>query len=452
MLLAACASPNAASPEQARELAKDAYIFAYPMMENYRVIWTSSVNTGGPGYLAPIDEFVHVGQLRTADDTVIVRPNNDTLYSNVMLDLRTEPYVLSVPAIPESRYYSFQLIDMYTNNFAYVGSRETGFEAGDYLIAGPGWQGETPEGIERVLQSEGNFVVALGRTQLNGPDDLPAVHAIQQQYEAAPLSAFLGESAPPAAPELNFPAWRPTTAQSAGFVGYLNFLLGQVEVHPDEQAMIDGWSAIGVSPGGAFDPQTLDPAIQNAMEQGVRDALEEIEAKMGDLGERRQGWSLTGDVFGAPDKMRGRYLDRAAAAMFGLYGNSLEEAYYPTVTMDADGEPLDASKHNYVLHFDADEIPPARSFWSATMYQLPSMLLVHNPISRYSIGDRTAGLQYGNDGSLTLYFQHDNTGGARSSNWLPAPDGPFDVVLRIYWPESGALNPLYVPPPVRKAD
>jgi len=164
--------------------------------------------------------------------------------------------------------------------------------------------------------------------------------------------------------------------------------------------LLAGWAAIGVGPGVVFDPETLDPAVR--------------------------------------------------AAMFGLWGNSLEEAYYPTVAVDSEGETLDASKHNYELHFEKDQLPPAKAFWSATMHYLPQMLLVANPINRYSIGDRTEGLKYGGDGSLTIYFQHKSPGGAKTSNWLPAPEGAFDVVLRIYWPDPAALDPLYVPPPVRK--
>ena len=186
------------------------------------------------------------------------------------------------------------------------------------------------------------------------------------------------------------------------------------------------------------------------MDEGVAAALAKIEAEGANLGDRRNGWMLTEASFGTRDAMQGRYLRRAGAAALGLWGNDLEEAFYPETSIDADGEALDASKHDYVVHFAAEELPPVKSFWSLSMYNLPQQHFIHNSIDRYLLGDNTKGVVYGEDGSLTVYLQHESPGKDKESNWLPAPDGLFSLQMRCYWPEPESLDPLYVPPAVRK--
>ena len=192
---------------EAMEAAQEAYVFAYPMLENYRTMLGMAVLPDSPGYLGPFNQIHHKTELLGPEFTAIVRPNNDTLYSMAWLDLRAEPVVLSVPAIPDRRYYSFQLIDLYTHNFGYIGARTTGFSGGNYLIAGPNWSGAKPDGIDAVLQSEGYLVLCLGRTAVLGADDLPAARGLMEQYRIAPLSAFLGQPSPAPAPALNFPLY-----------------------------------------------------------------------------------------------------------------------------------------------------------------------------------------------------------------------------------------------------
>ena len=437
--------------QEAQQIAEEAYIFAYPMLDNYKMMFAQAIYPKSPAYEAPFNQLKHKSILLGPEYTTIVRPNNDTFYSIVWMDLRTEPMILQVPAIQDKRYYSFQLIDLYTHNFDYIGTRATGFDAGTFMIAGANWEGEKPESVDQLIHTEGSFAVALGRTQVYGPDDVYAAIAVQKGYRAMPLSQFMGTDAPSPAEQIDFPVWNPEQVQSAGFISYFNFLLGQLEPHPSETALLERFAKIGIAPGQPFNPDDLDPEIRTAIEAGITSAVGECEAEAAKLGSYTNGWMLISGVFGTREMMQGKYLTRAAAAYFGLWGNTLDEAFYPECSLDADGEALDTSKHNYVLHFEADQLPPVKAFWSLSMYKLPEQLFIENPINRYVVSSATKGLKYRDDGSLTIYIQHESPGADKECNWLPAPDGPFSLQARLYWPQPKALEPLYAPPPVHKA-
>ncbi len=428
---------------EARAIAEEAYIFAYPMLENYRTMQVQAIS---PDHF---NRFTHSTEIKGPEYKDIVRPNNDTLYSILWLDLRAEPMVLHIPPVTD-RYYSFQFVDMYTHNFAYAGVRTTGTRGGVFMVAGPEWNGEKPAGVNEIFRSEGNFVLCLVRTALEGPEDLENVHALQHRYDVEPLSAFLGVAPPEPSPMDVFPLYVQPDAESVHFISYFNFLLGQLRIHPSEEELIERFGAIGIGPGYYFDADALNGKIRRAIEAGIASALEQIEASGEILGGRSNGWVLTRRIFGSREQMQGLYLVRAGAAHMGIYGNDLEEAYYPTGDLDEEGELLDASKHSYVLRFEKDEIPPVDAFWSITMYNLPEQLMVENMIDRYSIGDRTEGLSFGEDGSLELYFSKVSPGGEKERNWLPAPDGLFTLTLRMYLPKEHALDPLYAPPAIRK--
>ncbi len=438
--------------QEAQQIAEEAYIYAYPMLENYQTMYIQAINPDLPTFLAPFNQFNHMTQLLGPEFKDVVSPNNDTLYSMAWLDLRVEPIVLSVPAIAKERYFSFQMIDMFTHNFAYVGSRATGFEAGHYLIAGPDWQGEKPEGIDQVLQSESNFILNLGRTQVNGKADLANVIAIQSQYQLTPLSKYLHQPTPDRPPEITFPLYTEKDATTSGFISIFNFLLGQVKLPPEEKELTEKFEAIGICTECSPEIHNTNVAVGLAIEEGVSAGLEKITNATQTLGERRNGWQMTTGIFGNRQEMQGQYLKRAAAGMIGLYGNTHYEAFYPIGFVDSDGEQLGASKHEYRLHFAKDEMPPVKGFWSVSMYKLPEKLFVANAIQRYSIGDRTPGLLYNQDGSLTIYIQHESPGGSKEANWLPAPDGVFYLVLRLYWPKEEAFDGQWAPPAIKKAE
>ncbi|NLD04427.1 MAG: DUF1254 domain-containing protein [Synergistaceae bacterium] len=437
-------SNNEITPDEARSIAEEAYVFAYPMLENYRSMQVQAIRP------QTFNRFKHTTKLAGPDDTDIVRENNDTLYSILWLDLRTEPVVLTVPPIAD-RYHSFQLIDLYTHNFGYVGTRATGTGARTFAIAGPRWKGEKPTGADDLFRSETNFLLCLVRTGVNIDltGDYEKVLAIQKQYAAVPLSAFLGLPAPKAPSMDIFPLFDQKTADSPGFITYVNFLLGQLEVHPSEKELIERFGRIGIGPDFYFDDTELSPALRTAIQEGIDSARKEIQGSGSLLGKMKNSWLLTERIFGSREQMQGKYLIRAGAARMGLYGVDLDEAYYPSSTSTQDGKPLNAHEKNYVLTFPAGSLPPVRElgFWSITMYNMPDQRMVHNPIDRYSIGDRTPGLKFDDDGSLKIYLQK-VVPVEGAENWLPAPDGPFSVTMRMYLPQGKALDPLYAPPPV----
>jgi hypothetical protein len=425
------------SAQDARAIAKDAYIYAYAMMESYQTWRKQTVDDQAPGYVGGFGKYRHYSEPFTPDNKDIVTPNNDTPYSWAWLDLRAEPWVVSVPAVPKDRYYVMQWIDLFTQNFAYVGVRATGFGAGSYLIAGPKWRGATPKGIDKVFKAETDIVGTLTRTSLAGPEDVANLKALQSQYKLEPLSQFLGKPAPPPAPAISFPPYDPAKARSHDFITYLNFLLQFAEPpHPSEIALRKRFEKIGIGPGWARDASKVDPAVLAAIDEGVRDGQAEIDAVAA------MTFSSNG-LFGSRAQLKTDYMKRDIGAMKGLYGNSLEEAWYG-------GYVGDGTKPS-VIHFSKANLPPAKFFWSMTLYTLPDRFLYANPISRYAIGDRTKGLVYGKDGSLTVYVSHEPPGKDKESNWLPAPAAKYSLVARVYGPSPAAMSGRWKLPPLEAA-
>jgi hypothetical protein len=359
------------------------------------------------------------------------------------------------------RFYHFQLVDLYTHNFAYVGTLTTGNGAGKYLIAGPDWNGEKPEGITDVIHSETGFVFNVTRTQLFGPDDLDKVKVIQGSYDLQPLSAFLGTEASPAAPKPDFPEWQEGSQFDERFFGYLDFMMGLLgQPAEGDQELWDDLARLGIGPEGDFDFSALPNETQEALKAGVEEGFAEIEAFAKTSGTDPLGSAKT---FGTRDFLNKSarenfQLDRpdllrSAAAHTGLYGNSATEAIYPAYFADADKEPLDASKHSYTVTFGEDDLPPAKSFWSLTMYDGKTQLFIDNPLDRYLLNSTTMDRYVrGEDGSLTFHISKDFPGEELEPNWLPAPDGPFYMVMRLYGPEPEALSGEWSPPVAQKAD
>jgi hypothetical protein len=441
------------TPQEARQTAEEAYIFAYPMLMAYRALYFTNLNEKSPVFRAPGNQLV--SDSKPADHTRIdvVTMNGDTPYSNFMIDLRAEPVVVSVPEI-ESRYYVLQFPDLYTHNFAFIGTRATGTGAGDYLFVGPKWEGEIPEGrFKRIFYCETELTGGIGRTQLFGLDDLPNVLEIQKGYKIATLSEFLGEE-PKATPETNWLPWKDELLSSLEFIDYFNFLIPFCEpIHADDQAAMARFAKIGVAPGAAFDASAYDEKIVKAIEAGIADAIKKIAHKAENIAEQVNGWNMM-EAFGPREFFQGDWLLRAAAAMAAIFANDKIEAFYPLIYVDADGGVLDGTANKYTLHFEKDEIPPAKYFWSVTMYDKradgTAGYMVDNPIDRYLVNSTTEGLVYGQDGSLTIYIQHEQPEGEKAANWLPAPAAPFYMCLRVYGPEERVMNGEWAPPPVKR--
>jgi hypothetical protein len=407
--------------------------------DSYRIQYDYFVDVGKPEYKGPWNRIVNTPRVYTPADTAIQTPNSDTPYSFVGMDLRAEPLVLTVPPVEKNRYYSVQLIDAYTFNFDYIGTRTTGNDGGNFLIAGPGWKGEVPKGVAKVIRSETEFAFALYRTQLFNPDDIDNVKKIQAGYKVAPLSVFLGQAGSAAAPAIDFlkPLTPDDEKTSLEFFNILSFVLRFCPIDPSETELRARFAKMGIGGGKDFDASTLSPEIKTAITQGMADAW----ADFANLKRQVEAGKVTsGEVFGTRTYLRNNYLYRMGAAVLGIYGNSKQEAIYPVYGVDSVGQKLDGASR-YIVRFSPGQLPPVNAFWSITMYGLPASLLVANPINRYLINSpMLPQLVKDPDGGLTLYFQNDSPGKDKESNWLPAPKGPFIVYMRLYWPKAEAVD------------
>jgi hypothetical protein len=428
---------------ETRAIAEEAFIYGLPIVMNYAVMHEYAVDRNSGQFKAPFNEIKNEHRVFTYQDTTIITPNSDTPYSFVWLDLRAEPMVLSVPGVERSRYYSVMLCDGNTFNFGYIGTRATGTEPGDYMVVGPDWKGETPPGIKKVFRSSTYFPVAGYRTQLFNSDDMPNVEKTQAGYRAQSLSAYLKQPAPPAAPVVNFPKVDKELVKT-NFFEYLDFALQFAPAGPEEQAIRARLTRIGIGPGKTFNFKDLSLEHKLEIGLGMKAGEKKVEEKIASLGKNVNGWRIA-SAFGDRDFYKGDWLLRAAAAKAGIYGNDAVEATYPMTRTDANGQILDGSKHKYTLTFPAGQLPPVNAFWSVTMYDGKTELLIKNPIDRYLINSpMLPGMKRNADGSLTIYIQKDSPGTEKESNWLPAPDGPIYLVMRLYWPKTEA--PSILPP------
>jgi hypothetical protein len=444
------ASSGSLTSDEARAIAKDAYIYGFPMVDSYRIQYAYFVDRTSPEFKTTWNQIQNTPRVYTPADKAIQTPNSDTPYSTVGADLRTEPLVLTMPAVEKGRYYSAQFIDMYTFDFAYAGSRTTGNDQGSFLLAGPGWKGETPPGVRSVIRCETEFAFVLYRTQLFNPGDLENVKAIQTGYKVQTLSAFLGKPAPASAPSVDFiePLTADAERSSPKFFDILNFILQFCPTHPSEVELMARFNRLGIGAGRNFNFQALAPDIRQAVRDGMADAWKTFDQfKTQELDPEKVS---SGDVFGTRESLKNNYLYRMSAAVLGIYGNAKQEAMYPVYFVDGGGQKLDASKKRYTLRFAAEKLPPVNAFWSLTMYELPSSLLVANPLNRYLINSpMLPNLQRDPDGGLSLYVQHESPGADKESNWLPAPAGPFFTALRLYWPKPEALDGDWTAPPLQ---
>lgn len=440
----------ALSPADARAIARDAYVYGFPLVDNYRIQHAYFVDRSSPEFKAPWNRISNTARVFTPDDRAIQTPNSDTPYSSIGADLRVEPLVITVPSIEKGRYFSAQFIDQYTFNFAYVGSRATGNAGGSFLLAGPRWKGTAPDGIQAVIRSETDFAFVLIRTQLFDPADIEKVKAIQAGYQVRPLSAFLGNTAPAAEPvEFPMPLSAAEEKTSPAFFDLLNFVLQFCPTHPSETELMARFATIGVGAGERFDAASLPPDTRAAIEGGMADAWKAFEDyKKSQLD---TGKVTSADGFGTREHLDGNYMSRMAAAVLGIYGNSAEEAIYPAYFVDVQGQPTNGATGKYALRFGANELPPVNAFWSLTLYELPASLLSANPLNRYLINSpMVPSLKQDADGGITLNVQHESPGPDRESNWLPAPPGPFFCVMRLYWPKPEALDRRWTAPPLQR--
>ena len=428
---------------EVKAIAEEGFIYGLPLVMNYAVMNEYAVDTKSSQFKAPFNQLYNMKRVATYEDTAIITPNSDTPYSLGFLDLRAEPIVISVPAVPKPRYYSVQLTDGNTYNFGYIGSRATGTEAGSYLVAGPDWKGETPAGIKEMFSSTTPFAMPIFRTQLFNPKDMPNVEKVQAGYKVQPLSAFLKQAPPAAAPKIDFvPAT--TEGIKSNYFEYLDAALQFVPESADDKDVRARLARIGIGPGKTFEFKDLSAEHKAAVLLGMKEGDGKVDKELASGVKNVNGWNV-GAFFGDRDFYKANWLKRAAAAKGGIYGNDAVEAVYPYTRTDGAGATLDGSKHNYTLTFPAGQLPPVNSFWSVTMYDGKSQLLIKNPIDRYLINSpMLPAMKKNADGSVTLHIQKDSPGKAMEANWLPAPDGPIYLVMRLYWPKTDP--PSILPP------
>ncbi|MEU7004827.1 DUF1254 domain-containing protein [Nonomuraea sp. NPDC046570] len=423
--------------DDVRQAAADGWLYGFPLMENYRTMYAQAVDSADPRYVG-FGAFRHHSEPFTPASTDVVAPNNDTPYSWAWLDLRAEPYLVTVP--PTDRYYVLPFHDIDTRYVGYIGTRTTGPGAGTFLVAGPGWHGAVPDEVDGVLRADSYLVGVLGRTYLAGPDDVGGLRAVQEGYGLRPLT---GRAEPEDVPE--WPVWTEESLGDASFFSCLDFLLRFFPVLHQEAELRARLAKMGVAGLGTFDHETLDVDTRAAIELGISDARSRLAAAESTA-------DTSTEWYGTRPPETDDYLTKAVGVDKALYGLPREEEWHEGWLTDSAGDLPDGSEKNYVIHFEPGRLPPAHFFWSITMYRLPEHHLVPNPVDRYSIGDRTPGLVHDTSGALTLYLQHERPTDTESPNWLPAPHGPFIAVIRLYGPDPTVLNgtwhlPALVPRP-----
>jgi hypothetical protein len=470
-------------------LAADAYIYGFPLVLDLSMV--ERFTTEGIGTLppTPFNRFAH--SVRLADpDATFVSVNNDTLYSIAQLDLSAGPLLLHVPDT-RGAYYVLQFVDAWSNNFAYIGRRATGTKESVWLITPPGWSGTPPDGVQ-VIAAPTAVATIVGRNAIEGPGDLPRVIALQRQLTLRPMGPPGGADggALPVPQGAGLPVPDPAVPKSLRFFERLRLWMAAFPPAAADIAHQRAYVPLGLLQTTGTSPYTdPDPTLASALERGMAAGKDRVEAANdpvhGDPDYEESGhpvrpgyhgidadiphgvvpvggWEMDLHLFdynldhfgpGTVDSARWRipdrpaaYLTRAVAARTGLWGNHAYEAVYAHTFTAADGTRL-TGRQDYTLRFETP--PPVRAFWSITMYDTPDYLLVRNPADRYSVGDRTPGLRYGADGSLTLVLRHDRPADpGERANWLPTPPGGFRPVLRMYEPDRKVLDGGYLPPPI----
>lgn len=434
LLLAATAPAEPATPENAEAVARDAYLYCYPLlvMDQTRRKLTGVLRIPGRG---PYNAFNHLRAFPTAGFKVVIRPNFDTLYSTAWLDLRNGPVFIDVPDT-NGRYYVMQMMDMWTEVIAAPGLRTNNGAATRYAVVLKGTAADLPTSVERI-ESATPFVWIINRFQTNGQSDFEAIRVLQDALKiTAPENVN--------AVAIDAPSKPVHELSGEEFFRYACAMMTVIPAHDADSAMLDRMKSIGLVPTANLDVAALSPDVQSALHNAPAAAQKAMQ---------ENGWASTKSVNGwlIPLHQIGRfgseYLARAAVAKNLLGANIPEDVVYPLAIVDADGAPLDG-RNRYVIRFERDALPPVNAFWSITLYGEDGFP-VPNAANRYSLADRDP-LVYNADGSLDLYVQDERPDAQPDANWIPAPKGPFNLLLRLYWPKPSVLEGGWAPPPLRR--
>ena len=426
--------------EQISAIAADAFIYGYPIVDNHNVINKYVLDQESGEYKAPFNQVGHNCNVANPEDKAVVSMNVDTPYSFAWLDLRAEPVVLTLPSFEQERYVSVELIDLYTYITGYISPRTSGNQGGDFLIAGPGWEGTIPEGIKMVFHSLTDILLALYRTQLFSPGEISKVHALQDQYQVRTLSQVLGTQSPHPAPVfVNVsPIDVRRQSESLAFFTILNAMLSYMPVLKEESALRSRFAEIGIIPGAPFQP--ADEQTRAAIVTGMRQGL-------GAMYARAQTVKSSAEIFGSRAQLKDDYVSRAVGALLGIYGNAAEEYLGVGYQADANGKPFDGN-HRYQIRFEGNALPPVGAFWSITAYNA-GKFLIENPIDRYVINSpMLPSLIKDETGGFTLYLQHESPGKDLEPNWLPVSRDAFNLAFRTYQPGPAIMDGTWQAPPV----
>jgi hypothetical protein len=436
--------------QEIHAIATEAYVYFYPLV--LADVTRRVMINGEPkpnSLTGPMNMFHHLRALPPADFKDAARPNYDTLYSTVWLDLSEEPIVLSVPDT-QGRYYLLEMVDMWGDTFAVPGKRTSGTAAANFAVVPQGWQGKLPKDMERI-ESPTMYVLIVGRTQTNGPKDYDAVHKVQDGYRITPLSEW-GKPPKPvkfqvdSTVDMKTPPMKQVEAiRPADFFEYAAELMKLHPPHVTDWSMVARLKRIGIEAGESFAFKEADEAVKRALERAPAAGLQWMKTALPTIGRIVNGWQMNTEGIGV---WGNAYLKRAACNWMGPAWNQPEDATYPMTFSDAEGKPLSGA-NEYVLHFGKQELPPVGAFWSITLYGADGFG-VPNPLDRHALGDRDP-LKYNADGSLDLYVQKNSPGKEKESNWLPAPEGEFGLFMRLYAPEPQILDGRWLPPAVRRA-
>jgi hypothetical protein len=452
--LAAPALARAQEKPMLEDLARRAAIYLFPIYEMYRMRWNATVNDKNPAR-QKLNHILHVPTLATYRSRAVTTPNADTLYSSAWLDLSVEPVFLTVPDMG-GRYYSFALMSLFTDNFACVSRRLDGSRPRPRMIVGPRWKGVADHDVE-LVRAPTNSVWLLGRILVDGPPDLETVWTLQSRtllespdtrnerriLETQEL--MRQRSTPPPEPVADWLPINPGDPFDLFEVGMR--ALGESPLAEHDKTVIEDFAPLRLRPGRKYDLRAFSETERDAIKRGIARARDEIRTPGRRFGAIVNGWSY-------PQRNLGNfgddYLYRAVIALTALAALEVAEATYLMCSVDAEGQPLDG-RNRYRLRFEPGQLPPAKAFWSLSMYEVTSegrAFFTDNPISRYAIGDRTRGLTHGADGSLEIFLQHDRPAEGREANWLPAPAGPMRLVLRAYEPAESLVDGNYRIPQV----
>lgn len=428
--------------QMAQYIGTQAYLYGYPLVDMAKQMHNEThLVSDDQQVSAPLNRFYRFPEIVGPHNAGNIRlPNNDTLYFSAWFDITEEPLIIHTPDT-QGRYFTIAVTNLYAE-VNHIGRRTHGTEEAYYALVAPHWKGELPDNVTPIAV-ETNQGWLLGRVLVDGPDDLPAAVSTMEAIWSVELGQFVPGEVPVRAPLEKAEAIDPLVSLS--YFEYLNRALKTLPARPSEEALMAQFDFIGMGPNSDFDLDTIDEATRRGLQKGLEAGMAIVKAAEVRTIPSRNGWMI-------PEKA-GRYgydyLQRASVVGNG-YANLPEESTYGATLSDSKDEMLTGSA-NYKIHFPKGELPPVNGFWSLTPYAIPEKLVADNAIGRFSIGDRTENINYNDDGSLTLWLQHEEPAD-KTKNWLPVPESFFMAVIRMYEPSAAILDKKYDLPRIERVE